>query len=110
VLFVLILPFLGFLIFAFLHIFPRLALLLLFLTPVPYFCAFVIGFAAVTEWIGLRLGSANRLGARLMGAGVLIALMLIPVVGLFVMIPVAIVAVGAGTGMVGGGTGQPCST
>jgi hypothetical protein len=99
VLFVLILPFLGFLTFVFLHILPPLALLLLFLTPVPYWIAFVIGFAAVAERIGSRFGLARPLGARISGAGVLIALMLIPMVGLFVMVPVTLVALGAGTGI-----------
>jgi hypothetical protein len=60
----------------------------MFLAPIPYWVAFVIGFAAVTERIGSRFGLANPLGARLSGAGVLIALMLIPIVGLFVMVPV----------------------
>jgi hypothetical protein len=99
VLFVLILPFLGFLTFVLLRILPPLALLLLFLTPVPYWIAFVIGFAAVTERLGLGLGLTRPLGARLGGAGVLIALMLIPIVGLLVMVPITLVALGAGTGI-----------
>jgi hypothetical protein len=99
VLLVVILPSLGFLAVVFLRTSPPLFLLLLFLTPVPYWAAFVIGFAAVTERIGSRFGLAHPLVARLRGAGVLIALMLIPILGLFVMVPVALVALGAGTGV-----------
>jgi hypothetical protein len=91
-------PFLFFLVFVFLHMAPLLGLLLMFLTPVPYWVAFVIGFAAVAEQIGSRLGVARPLGARLSGAGVLIAPMLIPIVGLFVMVAVALVSLGAATG------------
>jgi hypothetical protein len=96
---VVILPFLIFLTVVFLRISPPLALLLLFLIPIPCWVAFVIGFAAVTERIGSRFGLAHPLGARLSGAGVLIVLMLIPIVGLFVMVPVTLVALGAGTGI-----------
>jgi hypothetical protein len=94
---VVILPFLFFLAYVFLHTFPPLTLLLMFLTPIPYWVIFVIGFAAVSERLGSRLGFAHPLGARFSGAGVLIALMLIPIVGLFAMVPVTLVALGAGT-------------
>lgn len=99
VLFVLILPFLNFLTFLFLYIFPLLAGLLLFLVSVAYWFVFAIGFAGMTKWIGSVLWNANRLGARLTGAAILIALMLVPVVGLFVMGAVVLVALGAGTGI-----------
>ena len=94
---VVILPFLIFLAYVFLHTFPPLTLLLMFLTPIPYWVIFVIGFAAVSERLGSWLGFAHPLGARFSGAGVLIALMLIPIVGLFAMVPVTLVALGAGT-------------
>jgi hypothetical protein len=94
---VVILPFLIFLAYVFLHTFPPLTLLLMFLTPIPYWVIFVIGFAAVSEQLGSRLGFAQPLGARFSGAGVLIALMLIPIVGLFAMVPVTLLALGAGT-------------
>jgi len=80
-----------------LYIFPPLAFLLFFSLPIVYWFVLAIGFAAVAEWIGLRLVRANRLGARLTGAALLIALMLVPVVGPFVMVAVMVVAVGAGT-------------
>jgi hypothetical protein len=74
-----------------------LALLLMFLTPIPYWVIFVIGLAAVSQRLGSRLGFAHHLSARFSGAGVLIALMLFPIVGLFAMVPVTMVALGAGT-------------
>ena len=70
-----VLPFLIFLAYV---AFPPLALLLMFLTPIPHWVIFVIGFAAVSQRLGSRLGSAHPLGAPFSGAGVLIALMLSP--------------------------------
>jgi hypothetical protein len=89
-----LLPFLIFLAYV---AFPPLALLLMFLTPIPYWVIFVIGFAAVSQQLGSLLGFAHPLSARFSGAGVLIALMLFPIVGLFAMVAVTLVALGAGT-------------
>jgi hypothetical protein len=55
--------------------------------------------AALVEPIGFLLGCSNRMSARLAGAVLLIVLMLIPVLGLFVMLPTGLLALGAGTGV-----------
>jgi hypothetical protein len=83
----------------FLYIFPPLTALLYVAVPIVSWFILAIGFAAVTEWIGSRLVGSNRSKARLTGAGLLLALMLVPVVGLFVMIAVILVGLGAGTGI-----------
>ena len=63
---------------------------------IAYWLALAIGLAVVAEWLGSLLGRENRLGARLTGAALLIALMLVPVIGLFVMGAVMLVALGTG--------------
>jgi hypothetical protein len=95
VLFVMTLPllFLGALS---LFFFPPLVFLLYFSIPTAYCIVLAIGFAAVAERIGSLLGRENRLGARLTGAALLIAFMLVPVVGLFVLVAVVLVALGVG--------------
>jgi len=95
-LFALVLP-LFFLVALSLYFLPPLAFFLYVSILIVYWFALAIGFAAVTEWIGSLLGRENRLGARLTGAALLIALMLVPVIGLFVMGAVTLVALGTGT-------------
>lgn len=80
-----------------LYFFPPLAFFLYFSIPVVYWLVLAIGFAAVAERIGSRLGRENHLGARLTGAALLIAFMLVPVVGLLVLVAVMLVALGVGT-------------
>jgi len=80
-----------------LYLFPPLYSFLYFSIPIAYWFALAIGLAVVAEWLGPLLGRENRLGARLTGAALLIVLMLVPVIGLFVMGAVMLVALGAGT-------------
>ncbi len=79
-----------------LYFFPPLAFFLYFFIPIAYWLALAIGLAVVAEWLGSLLGRGNRLGARLTGAALLTALMLVPVIGLFVMGAVMLVALGTG--------------
>jgi len=65
-----------------LYLFPPLYFFLYFSIPIAYWLALAIGLAVVAEWLGSLLGRENRLGARLTGAALLIALMLVPVIGL----------------------------
>ena len=79
-----------------LYLFPPLAFFLFISIPIAYWLALAIGLAVVAEWFGSLLGKENRLGARLTGAALLIALMLVPVLGLLVMATVMLVALGTG--------------
>lgn len=82
-----------------LYIFPPLGFLLYLTIPIVYWFMLTIGIAAVAERLGSLLVGANRLRARLTGAAFLIALMLIPVIGLFVMVAVIPVTLGVGTSL-----------
>lgn len=82
-----------------LYIFPALGFILYFAVPTVYWCVLVIGFAALAEWIGSMLGNRNRLTARLMGAALLSALMIVPILGLFVLLLANLVSLGAGGGV-----------
>lgn len=82
-----------------LYIFPPLSLLFLFLVPVAYCFAIVIGFALIAERIGSLAGIRHRFVARASVVALLIALMLIPIAGLFVMTALALVGLGAGSGI-----------
>jgi hypothetical protein len=95
-LFVLTLPLL-FLAALSLYFFLPLTFFLYIAIPIVYWFVLAIGFAALAESIGSLLGRESPLGGRLTGAALLIALMLVPVLGLFVMLAVVLVAVGVGT-------------
>ena len=112
VLFALAMTYLSGLSSLFLYIFPPLALVFLTLVPIAYSFAVAIGFAVAAERIGSLAGITHHFSARVAGVILLIALMLIPVAGLFVMTAVALVALGAGTGIRLGvrGKASPSST
>ena len=79
-----------------LYIFPPLSLVLYLSIPTLYWLALAMGLAAMAEWIGSLLGRQNRLVSRLTGAAILMVLMLIPVLGLFVLLAVMMLALGVG--------------
>jgi hypothetical protein len=82
-----------------LYIFPVLGFILYLAVPTAYWFVSAIGFAALAEWIGSMLGNQNRLKARLVGAALLSALMLFPILGLFVLLVANFISLGAGSGV-----------
>ena len=82
-----------------LYIFPPLAFVLYVSIPIVYWLTLAMGLPAVAEWFGSLSGSVNSVGARLIGAALLSALMLIPVLGLFVLLATMVIALGVGTGV-----------
>lgn len=82
-----------------LYIFPPLGFLLYPAIPLVYWLVLAIGLAAVAEWLGSLLGRGNGLGARLTAAALLVAFMLVPVLGLFVMLALILLALGVGIGV-----------
>ena len=97
VLLIVVLPFFNLLTALFVRVLPWVAGILLFLLPSTYWVVSAIGFSAVAACLGCRLGIASRLGARVAGAVLLIMAMLVPVLGLVTLIPLTLVALGAGT-------------
>jgi hypothetical protein len=79
-----------------LYIFPPLSFLLYLSIPTVFWLALAMGFAVMAEWIGSLLVRQNRLASRLTGAAILMASMVIPVLGLFVLLAVMVVAPGVG--------------
>jgi hypothetical protein len=81
------------------YIFPPIGALLFFAAPTVYWLILVIGLAVLAELVGSRLGIANPPVARMAGAALLVATMLVPVAGFFIMLAVILTAAGAGTGI-----------
>jgi hypothetical protein len=95
VLFALLMTYLQGVVSIFLYIFPPLAAIYI-VGPIVCWFAVVSGFALLAERLGSLAGITHRFAARVAGVALLIGLMLIPVVGLFVMVAVAMVTLGAG--------------
>jgi hypothetical protein len=80
-----------------LYLFPPLAFLFYFGTPLVLWLALAVGIAAVSEELGSGLGHSDPLKARVTGASTLVALMLIPIMGALVML--ALMLLGSGASM-----------
>jgi hypothetical protein len=76
------------------YLFFPLAFLIFLATPLVFCMLLAIGIAAVSGFIGSRLGFSDRMEARIAGAALLVGLMLIPLVGFLTMLAILTLALG----------------